>query len=72
MTSCELGGKRGTTALDAVDPSLLESAAVEHNPERLYSNKELAGTIEMLTDKLPPKQKIILYSGTLKDSACAR
>jgi len=51
--------KRGTTALDAVDPSLLASVAVEHNPERLYSNKELAGAIEMLTDKLPPKQKII-------------
>ncbi len=51
--------KRGTAALDAVDPSLLASVAVEHNPERLYSNKELASVIEMLTDKLPPKQRII-------------
>ena len=51
--------KKGTTALDAVDPSLLASVAVEHNPERLYSNKELARVITMLTDKLPPKQKIV-------------
>ena len=51
--------KRRTTALEAVDPSLLANVAAEHNPERLYSNKELASTIEMLTEKLPPKQKII-------------
>jgi RNA polymerase sigma-70 factor, ECF subfamily len=51
--------KRGTTALDAVDVSLLSSIAAEDDPERLYSNKELAGVITMLTEKLPPKQKIV-------------
>jgi DNA-directed RNA polymerase specialized sigma24 family protein len=59
MTNCELGRKRGTAAIDAVDPSLLASVVVEQNPERLYSNKELARVITMLTDKLPPKQKIV-------------
>jgi RNA polymerase sigma-70 factor (ECF subfamily) len=51
--------KKGTTALDAVDPSFLASVVAEDNPELLYSNKELAGAIKMLTDKLPPKQKIV-------------
>ena len=51
--------KKGTTALEAVDPSLLVSIVAEDNPERLYSNKELADTITMLSDKLPPKQKIV-------------
>ena len=51
--------KRGATAIDAVDPSLLASVAVEDNPERLFNNKELAGVITMLTEKLPPKQKMV-------------
>jgi RNA polymerase sigma-70 factor (ECF subfamily) len=51
--------RRGAAAIDAVDPSLLASVAVEDNPERLFNNKELAGVITMLTEKLPPKQKIV-------------
>lgn len=51
--------KRKTTVVDGVDPSLFASLTAEDNPERLYNNKELAGVITMLTEKLPPKQKIV-------------
>ena len=45
--------------LDDVDASLLASIATEHNPEQLYTNKEIAKMISLLTEELPPKQKLV-------------
>ena len=59
--------RRGAAILDDLDPSLLSSLSVGDNPERLYSNKELAGLIAALTEKLPPKQKIVFVLRDLQE-----
>ena len=45
--------------LDEVDPSLLVSFSAGDNPERLYGNREIAGAITILTEQLPPTQRIV-------------
>jgi RNA polymerase sigma-70 factor (ECF subfamily) len=50
---------RNTTSIDDAGPSLLASLVSDQNPEREYTNAELGRLIETLTEKLPPKQKMI-------------
>ncbi len=48
-----------TRRLEEIDTSLLASFATEHNPEQLYSNKEIAEAMSILTKELPEKQKLV-------------
>lgn len=59
--------RRGAAGLGDLDPSLLSSLSAGDNPERLYSNKELAAVIAALTEKLPPKQKIVFVLRDLQE-----
>lgn len=48
-----------TRRLEEIDASLLASLASEHNPEQLYTNKELVQTMSILTEELPHQQKFV-------------
>ena len=45
--------------MEEINISMLATAAAEADPEKLCSNKELASIIGVLTEELPPKQKMI-------------
>ncbi len=53
------------------DPSLLASLVSDQNPEREYTNAELARLIDTLTEKLPPKQKMIFVLRDLQGLSIA-
>ena len=48
-----------TRRLEEIDTSLLASFAAEHDPEKLYSNKEIGEVMSILTEELPEKQKLV-------------
>lgn len=41
------------------DISMVAGIEINENPEKLFTNNELASIIEKLTEELPPKQKMI-------------
>ncbi len=53
------------------DPSLLASLVSDQNPDREYTNAELAQLIETLTEKLPSKQKMIFVLRDLQGLSIA-
>ena len=51
--------RKRMTSYDAIDRSILDNIACVEDPQRMLTNRELGNLIRMLTEELPPKQKIV-------------
>jgi RNA polymerase sigma-70 factor (ECF subfamily) len=60
--------RKQTVLMNEVDISMIASTEINENPEKLLTNKELVSIIETLTEELPPKQKMIFVSRSVRDS----
>ena len=51
--------RKRMAAFDTIDSSVLENIACTEDPEHILTNQELGDIIRMLTEELPPKQKLV-------------